>query len=287
MLDDKITESHAILSDALREHLGSRDLRAVCVLFSGGNDSTTLTHLFRNVATHAVHANTTIGVERTRQFVRDCCAKWNLPLIEREPPESYRQLVLAHGFPGPAMHYKMYQRLKERSLRIVRRELVTEPRRQRVIFIAGRRRQESARRSSIPTFEVEGSIIWVSPLVDWSKTDLDEYRGRFNVPRNPVADELGMSGECECGAFAEPGEFERLARVDPECAAEIVELEHDALALGHLPEHKCRWGWGAYRDDPSAQPIKSGPLCSSCDARWENPERRLQELFASPVLLDS
>lgn len=30
-------------------------------------------------ATHAVHANTGIGIERTRQFVRDTCATWNLP----------------------------------------------------------------------------------------------------------------------------------------------------------------------------------------------------------------
>lgn len=267
-LQELMTASARILDDAIETHLEGRELVGRVVLYSGGNDSTALTHLFRQVATHAAHANTTIGIERTRQFVRDTCTLWNLPLIEKQPPQSYRDLVLEVGaFPGPAMHFKMYQRLKERSLRQVRRELVTNGRSQRVLFIAGRRRAESARRSDVPAHERVDSVIWVSPLVDWEKADLAEYRATFGVPENPVAKALGMSGECLCGAFAEPGEYERIAAVDSDAAEEILAIEHALHERGHSGP-RCQWGWGAYRADPDGQPSKTGPLCSSCDARF-------------------
>lgn len=275
-LDDKIEDAQRILREAVTAHLDGHELVGRVVLFSGGNDSTTLTHLLRFTlpeelrATAAGHANTTIGVERTRQFVRDTCAAWGLPLIEKYPPKTFTELVRESGCPGPAQHFKAYQRLKERPLRLIRKQLVTNGRRQRVMFIAGRRRAESARRTSIVEHEREGSVIWASPLANWTKADLDEYRTLHDVPRNPIADELGMSGECLCGAFAEPGEYERIAAVDPEAAEQIVAAEHAAREAG-IDEQRCRWGWGAYRDDPEAQPSKVGRLCSSCDARFDRP----------------
>jgi 3'-phosphoadenosine 5'-phosphosulfate sulfotransferase (PAPS reductase)/FAD synthetase len=320
---DKIDDALRIIDEALATHLDGRELVGKVVLFSGGNDSTTLLHLMamQGVATHAAHANTTIGVEQTRRFVRETAHFFMLPLIEKSGPKSYADLVLeAGGFPGPAMHYKMYQRLKERALREIRKELVTDGRKQRVLYIAGRRRSESDRRAGIPEHERVDSVIWASPFANWTKGDLNEYRAMFpdSLPRNSVADDLGMSGECLCGAFAEPGEFERILAVDPEVAQEIVDIEAtlharhsadrqwglsvanalrveanaledddasnwtdqpseverlraEAARLEATPEEppaKCKWGWGAYRADPDGQPPKTGPLCSSCDARF-------------------
>jgi 3'-phosphoadenosine 5'-phosphosulfate sulfotransferase (PAPS reductase)/FAD synthetase len=309
-LYDKIWDAQRILEETVDLHLGDKHaLVAKAVLFSGGNDSSTLVDLMvrLGVATHAIHANTTIGIEGTRQFVRDRCAALGLPLMEETPPKSFRDLVLEDGFPGPAKHYKMYQRLKERGLRQARRKLVTNPRKQRVLFIAGRRRAESARRSDIPENERIGSTIWASPIANWTKEDLKEYREVFNVPRNTIADALGMSGECLCGAFAEPGELERIGHHHPEVVTEIQDLEVDLLAQNSermaqyreklaegmsnvrslrgmkameeakaiqktiIPEERCMWGWGAYRGDE--QPSKSGPLCSSCDFRSDPAKR--------------
>jgi len=175
---DLVTHAHRVVIKAKRVH-GSEtghDIVATCVLFSGGNDSTVLAHVMRDRVTHAVHANTTIGIEQTRQYVRDTCKDWGLPLIEEVAPVSYRELVLDQGFPGPGHHFKMYQRLKERCLRQARKKLVQNPRKQRVIFLAGRRRNESARRANVPEMEREGSVIWVSPLVHWTKLDMNTYR---------------------------------------------------------------------------------------------------------------
>lgn len=251
-------QARRIYTDALAAHLGNRKLVASCVLFSGGNDSTTLTHMFQDAATHAIHANTTIGIEQTRQFVRDTCAAWNLPLIEKTPPISYRDLVIERGFPGPAMHWKMYSRLKERALDAARHDLgVANSRTKAAVFIAGRRRAESERRQDVPLYESDGSVIWVSPLAMWTKLDLNTYREIHNVPRNEVSDLLHMSGECLCGAFAKRGELDAIGEWFPEVRAEIEQLERDVAAAGHERPF-CTWGHG------QGSASISGRLCSSC-----------------------
>lgn len=255
-------KAHEVLAqaEATHVHADRRELVGRVLLFSGGNDSTVLAHIFRRTATHAAHANTGIGIERTRQFVRDVCAEWSLPLIEKHG-ESYEDLVIDQGFPGPAMHWKMYQRLKERALRQVRAELVTNGRKQRVVFLGGRRREESERREDVPLMERESSVVWVSPLAHWTKLDLNTYRTLHDVPRNEVSDRIHMSGECLCGAFAKPGELDEIAEWYPEVAQEIHALEAKVRAAGH-PAEICMWGHGKGRKSDS------GRLCGSCDARF-------------------
>jgi 3'-phosphoadenosine 5'-phosphosulfate sulfotransferase (PAPS reductase)/FAD synthetase len=261
-----INQAHDIV-DSAWELADGRMRAAWCVLYSGGNDSTVLAHLMRHRVDYAVHCNTTIGIEDTRQFVRDTCAAWGLELLERTAPQSYRDLVLERGFPGPGMHYKMYQRLKERALREVQRELITDSRRQRVLFIAGRRRSESARRKNIPLHETDGSVIWASPLAMWTKLDLNTYRLMMgDVPVNEVSEKLHMSGECLCGAYAHPNELEELRFWYPAVADDIEALQAEVTAAGHKPPFN---GWGHGQGKP---PEQTGPLCSSCDFQmglWE------------------
>ena len=268
-----IDESFAIADQAAEDFIYAegKTLTATCVLYSGGNDSTTLAHLFRHRAQAAIHVNTGIGIEATRQFVRDTCASWDLPLMEMHPPagSTYRELVLDQGFPGPAHHYKMYQRLKERGLRQARNALISRPRAERVLFLAGRRRDESSRRMLIPEMERVGSTVWASPLANWTKADLNTYRELHDVPRNPVSDALHMSGECLCGAFAHIGELEEIEFWYPDVAVQIRSLEDEVRAAGH-PEERCKWGWGAERGMTPEQiaEAKSGALCSTCDSRF-------------------
>lgn len=185
--------------------------------------------------------------------------------MEKHPPKSYRDLVLEEvdghprGFPGPALHWLMYTRLKERCLDQVRRELVTNGRRQRVVFLAGRRRSESARRQNIALHERRDSVVWVSPLANWTKLDLGTYRQMFSdVPQNRVTDLIHMSGECLCGAFAAPGELEEIRFWFPEAAAQIDALAAELAAAG-VGEPRCRWGHGEGRASE-----RQGLLCSSC-----------------------
>ena len=274
--------------------LSGRKVAATAVLYSGGNDSTVLAHLFRNRADLAVHVNTGIGIERTRTFVRDTCKSWNLPLLEEHPPKgsTYEELVMDQGFPGPGHHWKMYQRLKERGLRKARKTLLHDAgvsgHKGRVIFLAGRRRTESERRANIPESQVEGSVIWLSPIALWTKMDLNTYRlMNGDVPTNEVTSLLHMSGECLCGAFAHKNELDEIGLWFPAVRAEIEALEAKVLCAGKVPAWKARWGWGAdgatiakmkragMSDDEIASEFVSsvsGMLCSSCDAKQSGGE---------------
>ena len=288
-IEQRIQHAHGVLDAAISQvHENGKTIAAIVILFSGGDDSTVLAHLFRDRATHIAHANTGIGIEQTRQFVRDTAAAWCLPLLEKHPRpgETYADLVLGRcvartgpragtivwrGCPGPSGHWMMYQRLKERALEQVRNQLVTDPRRQRVIFLAGRRHSESTRRTGrfragqLATVERKGSIVWVSPILTWSKLDLNAYRRTYpSVPRNEVAALLHMSGECLCGAFSRTGELDEIGDWFPDVAAGIRRLELAALDAG-IPPQRCRWGWGAGQEPRS----RTGPLCSTCDARYQ------------------
>lgn len=257
------------LVDYADETLGEGRIVARVGLFSGGNDSTVLMHLLRDKMTHAGHANTGIGIEQTREFVRSTCATWGLPLLERHPVErdSYRTQVLERGFPGADRHRIMFTRLKERQVEQMVREL-KQKHGDRVMLIAGRRRSESARRASVPEMERRGAQVWVSPLVLWTALDMNTYRLMHEatdpVPRNEVSDLLHMSGECLCGAFAKPGELDEIAMWFPDVAAEIRDLEGEVRNAG-IPEPYCRWGW---RGNPGSHGY-TGPMCAACDDRMQ------------------
>jgi 3'-phosphoadenosine 5'-phosphosulfate sulfotransferase (PAPS reductase)/FAD synthetase len=286
----KLQEAHDILDRALAGiRAESKGIAGIAVCFSGGDDSSVLAHLFADRATHAAHANTGIGLEQTRQFVRDTCTTYRLPLMEKHlrEGETYRDLVLGkcvartgpnkgevvwRGFPGPAAHGIMYTRLKERSLEQVRNNLIGRDRyTARVVFIAGRRKEESARRKArfglgqIQEIERRGNIVWVSPLMNWTRLDLNEYRRRNEgCARNEVAALLHQSGECTCGSNAHPAERGEIAYWFPEWDAEISQLEEDALSAG-IPPERCRWGWGFGREVPAP----TGIACAGCPTLFD------------------
>lgn len=264
-----VTQAHFILDDAIATHKSHHELVKFCVLYSGGNDSTVLAHLMRGRADTAVHIDTTIGIAETQDFVKQTCKDWGLPLIIETAPIPYEELVTDPklGMPGPGLHGRMYQRLKERALMIVRKRFVLNGRKQRIVFIAGRRRTESERRSDIPMHERQASIIWVSPLCFWTKLDMNTYRLMHmetdRVPTNPVTEILHMSGECLCGAFAKPGELDEIKLWYPEMYDKIKAIEAKATEAGHV-EPLNRWGHG------TGARSKSGMLCSSCDFLFDD-----------------
>ena len=275
-VEQLIDSAHDVLVGAYDEHIRPQGttLIASVVLFSGGGDSTALLDAMHStgLVTHIGHVDTTIGIPETRAHVDMVADTYDLPFIVESPSEGdrFEDWIMGHGFPGPGQHFKAYQRLKERALRKIRGQLVTNGRTERVMFIAGRRRDESARRSQIPVSSREGSIVWVSPIYDWTNDEIARYRQERNLPSNPVSDNLHMSGECLCGAFAKPGELDEIAFFYPETAARIRRLEV-AVAESGAPPERCKWGWGADRKTPTddnQQAFDFGPLCSSCD--WRN-----------------
>lgn len=239
--------------------------RACFVGMSGGDDSLVTTHwMMSNVpGCQVFHANTGIGIERTRQFVRDTCKEKGWPLVEIRAREDcgqdYDRLVLDHGFPGPPHHYKMYQRLKERCVRmLVKRH--KQRMRDKVLIASGIRKGESRIRMAYINREINfvGSQMWVNPLFHWSKQRFHDYIREHGLKRNPVSEILGFSGECLCGAFAHPGEKALVRIVEPETAERLDALEVKVRAAGH------NWGWEERPPKKARVSKKFMPFCVGC-----------------------
>jgi hypothetical protein len=89
------------------------------------------------------------------------------------------------------------------------------------------------------------------------------YRIKHQLPQSDVAALMHRSGECNCGAFAYPGEREDLRTFYPEWFEKnIATLEREAEALG-IPA--CRWGAGGALPNEGES---AGPLCSDCQLRF-------------------
>jgi len=256
LLQEKIDVAVATILAAIEEF----DPIKVYALVSGGNDSTVMGHLALRQGPRVdafVHINTGIGVEQTREYVREFSEWLEISLIEMFAPRTYEELVLEYGFPGPAAHRYMYSRLKERALRQVRKE-AQDGQNRRVMFITGVRSSESSRRMGhVEPVRREGNVVWVAPIRDFEHQDIWDYRDKFKLPRNEVVDILHMSGECLCGAFSKPNELDWLAMWYPEIAERIRNLEKLAHEAG---KKSCHWG------PQSSKKIREapGPLCSGC-----------------------
>jgi 3'-phosphoadenosine 5'-phosphosulfate sulfotransferase (PAPS reductase)/FAD synthetase len=241
---------------------------AIRVGFSGGRDSLAVTHwMMNNVeGCEAFHCNTGIGIEATREFVRDTCRTmgWKLHEIRAKEDcgQDYDEIVRQHGFPGPDGHSTMYARLKERPIRRLVKEAQMGVRGARVMLATGIRHDESVRRMRYAGKEVSrtGSQLWVSPLYWWSASKRDAYIKQHNLPINPISAMLGMSGECLCGAFAHKGEKSIVRIADPKTADRIDALEQEALGLGFT------WGWEGRPPKGGRNPAQTWmPLCIGCE----------------------
>jgi len=261
---DIVSAAHEIIQRAIDEY----DPSHVFALFSGGHDSLCSSHIASQHPRFdgCIHINTGIGVKETREYVRETCRDLGWPLKEYHPPDRYEDLVIERGFPGPGHHWKMYQRLKERCLRMILREHGTRNR--KIAFISGRRKQESARRMVNVDEAIKagpfpsGRALWVNPLIAWDSSDKNKYIQAHNLPRNPVVELLCMSGECLCGAFASPNELEMIRGFYPETAAEIDAIAEKVRAAG---KHSI---WGTRPPGSKKNPKQVDlPLCFSCSAK--------------------
>lgn len=271
-----------IIDDAVKRH----NPKFVIALFSGGHDSLTATHIAsRHPAfSFAVHINTGIGIEKTRDFVRGTCENWGIELREYRAidnrkadgtpdPQCYKEIVKEFGFPGPDQHSKMYIRLKQRALEMMLRDL-PQKRTERVLLITGVRKQESQRRTShVKPEQKWGSKYWIAPIWEFSKLSVNEYIADHALQRNPVVDLIHMSGECLCGAYArrETGERDELRQWFPAEAKEIDEIESEVV-------QSFPWGWdemppGWWMPYKNGQEFLEGfapILCTGCQLRHSN-----------------
>lgn len=259
-------------AEEISQALADEKPSAVFALFSGGHDSLCSTHVASEWPEFSgvVHINTGIGIEQTREFVRDACEAQGWPLHEVKTEAIYEDLVMERGgFPaGPESHNSMLFYLKQKPLRAFIQEQ-KQGRSDRIGLVTGIRKQESVRRMgsgiSVPVRRV-GAQLWLNPILDWTKLDCNHYIEANDLPRNEVSDLLHRSGECLCGALARREELLDIERWYPEVGQRIRDLEARAKDAG-LADH-----FWAMRSPVSADQIElteptGEPLCMSCERR--------------------
>lgn len=264
-----VSSAHAVIDEALEAYKPSK----VFALFSGGHDSLTVTHI---TAQHprfdgVIHVNTGIGVPDTNQFVRDTCQEHGWPLHELRSAWDYLQLVVKYGFPGPDAHGYMYRYLKERPLmRFIGQQ--KQSHKDCIVLVGGMRSQESIRRMGhVEPMHKAGAAIWVSPIHDWTALDVTDYVASNGLKRNRVKDNLHLSGECLCGAFADKTERREIQFWYPEVDAKLSAYERVVQAardsgLVDIPQKHCQWGWGS---GMPAEQTDFLPMCYQCHAGRE------------------
>lgn len=247
---------------------------AVWSLLSGGDDSlataivTSRAKLFRG----CLHIDTGIGIPETQTFVRETCAAQGWPLKVYRGPYDYAALAVQFGFPGPAAHFRMYIRLKERALDAFIRDHKVRWR-DRIVLSTGARLTESDRRMGhVQQIQRDGCKLWVNAIRDWTKFDCHDAIARAGLPRNPVVELLHMSGECLCGSFAKPDELKEIALWYPATAARIRSLEAQVKSAG---QKACVWGVRPPRERKRQPAVRDsagrrvGPLCQQCELNYE------------------
>lgn len=304
IVDLMVDRGKRVMSEAMdwvRSESG-REIWCIVAAFSGGDDSIVATH-FTNENYEGVitfNADTMVGLGPTRRHIEDVIERygWDGRVIRAEaegPPgesgtesnrllrehwreggSAYEEFVLNHGFAGPAMHARMYQRLKERSLNRLRREIAAGRRGGRLIVVSGIRHDESAIRAGYKRSWQDQSrqgVTWVNPFYESTAAEFAMYRDEYGLPRNPVKERCGISGECCCGAFGSADERLQYREIDPEFADYL-----DALEV--RVRERFPWGWGQsspswWRDQARGQRMMFEmtesddpfqPMCVGCNS---------------------
>lgn len=274
LFDNRTPES--VIAEAHTRH--GPYVHRVC-LFSGGNDSLAVAHRCRDFYDTLVWVDTGTAVPGVAEFVVQAARWLGKPLKVFHAPEGeYRRIVLGGadpktgkekeplGFPGPMQHTRCYVNLKERAIEAMLRELKEGHERDaRVLALTGIRRSESQRRKSRADITKRGSLVFCNPIIDWTALDLTRYRVEHNFIESDVAALLHRSGECNCGAYASPGEREMLKSLWPDWFEELIgSIEREAEARGL----ECaRWGTGRDLLDARAAERGEEQLCTDCQLR--------------------
>lgn len=285
---DPFTEARKILLSAIDQYAPV----AIVGLFSGGGDSLCATHVAASVTTLTMvaHIDTETGIRQTRLFVEDQSDRWGWPLKVFKPPmithfgdgkkhprvavhpdakTAFEAYCYHFGFPGPAHHYMVYNRLKDRCVAQITRECKQRSQ-DKVLFVSGVRRSESKRRMGYACpVQVEGARVWVAPMLFWEDADKERYMSQAGLEKSEVSKRLCISGECLCGCYASPGELAEIEHYYPESAAYLNGLATRLRAAG---VKRCVWG-AKPEDKPEAEleePLFSiAGLCWGCERKWE------------------
>jgi len=264
------------MSDVITD-VGEIDEQATdFALFSGGNDSIASTHYCHEhyEIDYTVYLDTNTGLDQNIEYVKEVCQDYGWDLAILSSQYDLKDFALgsdtrqALGFPGPSIHSWAFHYLKQDQLKRIATHTDSKPK-----YYTGVRSQESQRRMSNVKggFQEDARWVWISPIHDWSDRQTDAYRDEHDLPRNPVNEKIGRSGDCYCGAYANRDtELLELEAHYPDHADWLLNLEQEVQDEIGTDKDYCYWGFGNMSEKELRGKIannddKQMMLCSSCD----------------------
>lgn len=193
-------------------------------LFSGGKDSL-VACLVADVK-EVLYCRTGVGLNE--DYVKEMCEKfnWKLNIVEPKANETFEMFVERYGFPHQGIHNSVMGCLKGHPIRKWYSKQMKLGR--NILFISGRRKNESARRKRMKSnkeyVKFDGMNFW-SPIFKWTTVDVWDYIKEHNLKRSPIYETMHISGDCFCGSFSSRGESNFLQMFHPELANRLIELE--------------------------------------------------------------
>lgn len=245
-------------------------------LLSGGMDSAVAAHvaITDGPADLLVYLDTGTGLRENREYIERYADWLGVHLWTLRTNESYEDMVKAEGFLGPSQHNLAYRSLKERQIGRLATMSGGRGNASDLHFWTGVRSSESRRRMEHVEPEQEAARwVWHAPIHDWTKDDCRQYLDDHDIPRNPLWDTLGRSGDCFCGCFGSPEEKLDLRAAGCDYHADWIESLEESVNLESNHERET-WAWGALSDTERAQERAKNDdaqmiLCSDCG--WSYP----------------
>jgi len=243
-------------------------------MFSGGYDSLVATHytMEKLDADCVLHINTKTGLKQNQDFVESVCGTfgWDLEIVT--PNKTLTEFSKEWGFPKAPAHSWIYRYLKEHPLSsFVTRLEADKPR-----MYTGVRKSESSRRMENVSAETQemwnGRWLWEAPIADFTEKDVEDYIIKNGLPRSPVVETIGRSGECFCGAYAD--RFDELLTLQenyPDHYEWIMNVEEEVQSeIGNDEDH-CYWGSSGLSSDDLQKVMNDSSnssdmtLCIDCE----------------------
>ena len=207
--------------------------------FSGGRDSALTCYIAHKVANalgkqfRLVHIDTKISIPDTREYVEKYAEWIGAELVVVTTKYDYFKSVKEWGYPSVIKNRWCWRYLKQEPLYEFRINELRERERE-ALWVLGIRRSESVFRlenygklkNTLTRAMIKNLHVteWL-PILYLSSKDIDILINKFNIPKNPVWQKLGISGECLCLAGTSKKTLEALFSQYPDIAEEFYQFD--------------------------------------------------------------
>jgi 3'-phosphoadenosine 5'-phosphosulfate sulfotransferase (PAPS reductase)/FAD synthetase len=217
------------------------------VFWSGGHDSTVALHLalkhWRDWEPHVVFVDTGITLPETLEYVRSTSELMGFTPTILKPTIDFWEYVAKNGFP----FFKRLWCRRILKMTPIRRYLNSLPGYK--INVLGIRRKESVKRMATEYYEKPfrrhtqlRKTYVLLPILDWSKSQVQKYMRKHDIPENPCYQIYKTSGCYFCPFVTNESHYLALKNRHPELFQNLLDAERSIKSE-----------WSVFKDKPTVE----------------------------------